>query len=693
MADRGGAVTLTRTTLLRFVSSYVMAVCTMFYAVVCTGANFEWVDITSQVTSNSYYIEYHYDSGTVSFDDYNKIAKFYECIAKCDSDTPDVSTNFTYDFSWSGAYIGNFCNWHAYKYVDQIYLEVDLRNFTTSNCVRVYLDWKVEKWKYGYKGGDYDKYYEYMLSRVDYQMELPLGRVTSIGPEFLIPEWPSYEPLNYEQSTEIYYVHTGPRILAELQITDCQPSTNRADEKAEIADPVNAIDGNVTRSVTDIAIPCPGLPLVFSRSYASTFDYYGPLGHRWTHSYNWRITETNTFWEGTTNTWKVVQTGDGKDFKFLVTTSGVYNSPYDNSWRLVATNAGYTLGTGHGISYLFNSNGVLETISDEWGNIVSLAYAGTFPTNQLTNIAHNCGQHLEINYAGDFISRVDSPVSNFYVLFSYNGADELTNTTRYSSSGIASSSYQYDTSGNHSLTQRVNAAGESAAWEYATNAVGATTSRGISAVVGENYYAASFNYPTNSLHQTTVTHERSDTNQVYEYCYHPITKRLEGIRGPNTVATNWSGTGRDIWYNMDDEGNVTNELVYDYAVNDWLSTVREYDDCHNITSEAFARGTDPSNEWSYAWDTNYNVMTLITDPEGHKLGFDYVKGLVSKAKLFSSATDSYDTVYVYTTNGLLASVTNANGHWVKYNYNSYGYCTSVVPQLGPTVAYDYSLLG
>ena len=35
--------------------------------------------------------------------------------------------------------------------------------------------------------------------------------------------------------------------------------------------------------------------------------------------------------------------------------------------------------------------------------------------------------------------------------------------------------------------------------------------------------------------------------------------------------------------------------------------------------------------------------------------------------------------YTYTTNGLLASVTNANGHFVAYDYDDYGYLKEVDP--------------
>jgi ferredoxin len=73
-----------------------------------------------------------------------------------------------------------------------------------------------------------------------------------------------------------------------------------------------------------------GLPLAFMRAYNSVLNYDGPLGHRWTHSYNWLLTASNTVFAGATNSWKVVQTGEGRQFSFKVLDGDVFQSPADN---------------------------------------------------------------------------------------------------------------------------------------------------------------------------------------------------------------------------------------------------------------------------------------------------------------------------------------------------------------------------
>jgi len=39
------------------------------------------------------------------------------------------------------------------------------------------------------------------------------------------------------------------------------------------------------------------------------------------------------------------------------------------------------------------------------------------------------------------------------------------------------------------------------------------------------------------------------------------------------------------------------------------------------------------------------------------------------------------------------TVTNANGHWIHYAYDTYGHIASVTPQLGPATSFEWSRLG
>lgn len=187
-----------------------------------------------------------------------------------------------------------------------------------------------------------------------------------------------------------------------------------------------------------------------------------------------------------------------------------------------------------------------------------------------------------------------------------------------------------------------------------------------------DYYLHRVNYPTNG--ETIVTYRRGELDQDWHYYYDETTGRVTRIVGP--VNTNWVETR-----SFDSALNVTNVTVEDFGTGKKIQVALTYDDWHNITSEAIGYCSAPSSTWQYAWNTNDSTLASITDPEGHKSEFEYTNALVSRTKLYYSASDSYDTIFSYTTNGLLSGATNANGHWVKYYYNTYGYPTSVVPGL------------
>jgi hypothetical protein len=89
--------------------------------------------------------------------------------------------------------------------------------------------------------------------------------------------------VSLEDSQDYAYGETyGPFSLWGYTGPDSPADTNRPQGELAIrADPFNVINGNVQQDETDIAIPAPGLPLVFSRSYNSV-DTKGPRKNKFT---------------------------------------------------------------------------------------------------------------------------------------------------------------------------------------------------------------------------------------------------------------------------------------------------------------------------------------------------------------------------------------------------------------------------
>jgi RHS repeat-associated protein len=117
------------------------------------------------------------------------------------------------------------------------------------------------------------------------------------------------------------------------------------------------------------------------------------------------------------------------------------------------------------------------------------------------------------------------------------------------------------------------------------------------------------------------------------------------------------------------------------------------DNRHNVTNETFGYNSAPANAWTYAWHPEYDLPTAATDPEGGRVAIEYENALPVSLKLYHTANDYWETRFAYTGEGLLAAVTNANNHRVHFAYDQWGFPTSAVPQIGPTVRTTFTRLG
>ena len=454
------------------------------------------------------------------------------------------------------------------------------------------------------------------------------------------------------------------------------------DGRARSKDPINLMTGNLSLDEADIAIPCPGPPLEFRRRYNTGDNVEGSLGMGWAHSYDWRL-QKMTFVTGnsnspTTNIWIILRTPDGLQYNFQALSNGTYDACYDNNWRLGAATNGAGVTNGYGLTlpagtvYSFNSNGMLTSVADMWSNSLTLSY--TTIENAivlLSSVQHSNGQYLNFSYSGTRLSDVWTPISGFYMHFEKDGSNQLVRATRVTANGNQVTTYSYPSDPSLSvsslITQRTNAAGDAFVYDYPTN----YTPTGTNLVVGNGYYRHGVDYP--SSNRSVLTYYRtSGSNQIYEYLYDFDAYDLREVRGPHSET---GIVSRGVLYAADSYGNTTNTTVYDNSVGESNITVTLFDAWHNVTSTAFGYCAIPSNWSSYVWDTNLNILVSATDPEGGNVAFEYTNALIARARLYYDATNSFDTVFSYTTNGLLAGVTNANGHWVQYFYNNYGFAT------------------
>ena len=451
-------------------------------------------------------------------------------------------------------------------------------------------------------------------------------------------------------------------------------------------EPINVINGAMVHTHTDVVIPAPGLSLVLRRNYNSQLNYSGPLGPQWIHTLDWQLFSTNAVEGDSTNAYRVVRTGTGESLWFMEYATNTFSSPYGLTWRLeMDTNGTYQAIAPEGTSYAFDTNGVLTEIWEPAGNT---SYTNSFPTQLLVAATHDNGQSLEFGYESNLLVSVTTPTNALGMAFAYNALGELTNAARTVGASTQTAYYAYApaTNGYHCLTQIVNAAGHEFDYGYATNASAGESPPGVSMALNDWYYSHTVDYGTSNDWETTVTYDRGDTNQVFEYHFNAALQRVDRITGPD-------GTNTVLVREVDGQGHEIAVTRTNVLTGDFYKEIFARDEWHNVVTSGVALGVTPTNLWTFAWNTNPLTLALSIDPEGAKTEFEYTNGLVACVKFYRTTNTTYDTTFGYTTNGLLAAVTNANGHWVRYGYDQYGFPTSSVPQAGPAPAFRFSRLG
>ncbi|MEI6516136.1 MAG: hypothetical protein WCO77_09165, partial [bacterium] len=126
---------------------------------------------------------------------------------------------------------------------------------------------------------------------------------------------------------------------------------------------------------------------------------------------------------------------------------------------------------------------------------------------------------------------------------------------------------------------------------------------------------------------------------------------------------------------------------------EYMNVRSVYNDQMHLTNYWSAYCATSASPWTFSWNTNIDVLSSVTDPEGHKVEWDYTNGVVSVVRAYPAKNQTIETHYVYNSKGVVSAVTNANGHWVSYQSDAYGYPTQSVSQGGTTNWMNWDILG
>lgn len=137
------------------------------------------------------------------------------------------------------------------------------------------------------------------------------------------------------------------------------------------SDPVSPGTGELVESRTDLRVPGVGMDFELIRTYRSRWDYEGPLGGGWDHSYNQRIvtleascSEPRRFW----------MTGKATVLEWELGEGGYKSIPATTFKLQAQPNGGFLLRHGDGRRSYFDGNGLLERVVDLAGNSIEVSW-------------------------------------------------------------------------------------------------------------------------------------------------------------------------------------------------------------------------------------------------------------------------------------------------------------------------------
>ncbi len=386
-----------------------------------------------------------------------------------------------------------------------------------------------------------------------------------------------------------------------------------------------------------------------------------------------------------TNTWMEVYQGSGNTTRFWdYNTNGTYYAS-DKNWKIVADGGNWVLHLPGGIQRVFNGDGRMIRYQDGWGKGITFTYSGGL----LQSATHDNGRGMNFYYSGNHLSSVGAGLG-LSLSFTYTNGLLETVTRNVRIAGVQQQhlrSYEY-TDG--ILTKRTNPAGHEYTYGYEEDEGGTLTHKAnASSVDAEKWLEQSLVYRSETL-TDFISHSRG-LDLLERMAYSSKTGKLTDNFGPGIGETDAETRGIHYEYSGEDQ---IEAKKFDDNVGETFSTFTEYAGRHNPVRTAVAYNTTNQTEIATTtWNQEFMLPASIADAEGNRSEMVYQNGSLKTLRQFYAVSNSYDTAYGYTANGLLSSETNANNHAVQYTYDSNGYPETVVPAAGPVVSTDYDLYG
>ncbi len=474
--------------------------------------------------------------------------------------------------------------------------------------------------------------------------------------------------------------------------------------RAEKADPVNAINGNVRVRGTDIVIDAPGLPFVFVRHYNSASIFAnGSLGPGWMHDYEtWLGSDEYLMFNGINATCRRVFMPNGQILVFRKNGTA-YESAQGGNRRLEENEAGWRLLNSTGQGYLFDRAGRLLSVIDGLGNYIALQYDPDEGGKMLlTRIEHSNGRSiaLEYDFPNNDIRREKVLVGAYpsdvtwHIIFHYDEMGRLRRADRVTDTMTFSHIYSYETIGFALTSHRDLSRDDSWKYAYTDLTRGGITRRACSSTcnrkIGQpDEFVTQFDYEPDGLaNMTRVTSARADGDEIDVLIkFDPQSSRVV------SEVNEGDGSGFEIEYDAD--LNPICEFSFEGAT---TTTVwRTFDPRGNMLTEAASLDSSPpAYTNAFVWHSTFDLplmaisasgitnfftwtdsgrLTCASNALGRAVWFSYTKNGLPLA--ITNALGGI-TVFDYNGNGLLSSVFWPDGSWALLEKNAHGHLVSLV---------------
>lgn len=486
-------------------------------------------------------------------------------------------------------------------------------------------------------------------------------------------------------------------------------------------DPVGIVSGVVRDREIDFIVRCPGIDLVFQRTFDGEFVASCDLPDGWCHNYEWRLVSSDKDPD-----WMVLRAlsnpgGVSAFHHFQRLPGGGWgvsdNAPFvlsedgDGTWTVKAPGP---------VLYRFGEDGWLDSITARTGETVSIDRGAS--REHVVRVSHSCGRSLVFQYGADgVVSSIcaDDGTALEFERFpgAFDAAGRMVSWTnefrRVSGDRVARMRYvgrlvpveagagavvpadsaidpvpvvpaggtvQYCL---EPIVRKIDEDGAVTTYVY-RRYMDSPRGRVVFASTDDGFYATKLVHESGRTEVTSPLGNGASVESAY--VYDPATRRV-------LLRTNGTERYETVWT---PQGDVVRESASDSATGSAFVRETSFGAWHNETNvvSALDSATTASDAWRTEWESGWLLPTWKTSPEGR------VSGTLRDDAAHTLATfgagpssDRLRTVVQCDENWKPVAATNANGAVTLYDYNAAGELVRLRRSGRPDEEYAYDALG